>query len=203
MKVEKPSINHIFCDNAQYAIPVGGLAERVRKGLLASSSAVGLWPDDDKFEESWNMPAYNRLSSWMIRIVLQGIDRELARSQMPETVWLGANHVEHLMPQAWEPHWPLPPAAMEAAGVARHAAVHAFGNLTLVNAKLNATLSNAPWSQKRTLLAEHTSSALNRALLARPEWVEVWDEAAISTRGQWLLGVARQVWPYPGTAAGE
>ena len=105
--------------------------------------------------------------------------------------------VEHLLPQDWEAHWPLPEDADPGAAKARRAAfLHRFGNLTLLTKALNPSLSNGPWSEKREAIRQHCLLALSLRAVAE----EIWDEDAIEQRTAELFEMARRVWPRP-TAA--
>ena len=99
------------------------------------------------------------------------------------------------MPQAWHQNWPLPQGADDdEAIVNRDRAVHTIGNLTLVNGRLNASLSNAAWDSKRKALADHSVMFLNKRLVN--DGPEVWDEQVIEKRAKWLHERAVEVWPY-------
>lgn len=71
--------------------------------------------------------------------------------------------IEHLMPQRWEKHWPLPayvnedPARQELATAERSAAVDRIGNLTLVTSAFNQGVSNLGWDWKRPELAAQSA----------------------------------------------
>ena len=45
--------------------------------------------------------------------------------------------------------------------IQRERVIHTIGNLTLLNSRLNAALSNGPWDSKREGLAEHSVLFLN------------------------------------------
>ena len=62
--------------------------------------------------------------------------------------------------------------------------IHTIGNLTLVNYRLNPTLSNEPWDSKRKTLADHSVLFLNKRLVNKGP--SAWDEAAIEKRAKWL-----------------
>ena len=79
----------------------------------------------------------------------------------------------------------------------REMVLHTFGNLTLINGKLNPHVSNGPWSLKKGAILEHSALTLNRQLRR----FETWDEVAIRARGEELFELARQVWPFPGRRA--
>jgi hypothetical protein len=70
-------------------------------------------------------------------------------------------------------------------------ALHTIGNLTLLTAKLNQSLSDAPWSEKRSALQEYGLMTLNGALAHQ----NAWDETAIRERAEKLLVKALTVWP--------
>lgn len=59
---------------------------------------------------------------------------------------------QHVLPQTWHPHWPLPAemAKDEAAVADCNRSIRTIGNLTLVNGRPNSSLSNAPWDSRRS-----------------------------------------------------
>ena len=140
-------------------------------------------------------PLYRFLTQRRLRMVLTGIEEHLRtpKAESPEAP--KDLHIEHIMPQAWYVHWPLPVDADGVEATAnRNRAVHTIGNLTLVNGRLNPSLSNAPWNKKRKALAEHSVMFLNKRLVN--DGLEIWDEQAIQDRAKWLHGRAVQVWPH-------
>ena len=68
----------------------------------------------------------------------------------------------------------------------RNRAVHTIGNLTLVNKRLNSSLSNGPWIEKRKALADHSVMFLSKRLVH--DGPEIWDEYAIEARAKWARG---------------
>ena len=76
----------------------------------------------------------------------------------------------------------------------RNRAVHTIGNLTLVNKRLNSSLSNGPWREKRAALADHSVMFLSKPLVHGGP--EIWDEHAIEARAKWLHAHAVKVWPH-------
>ena len=64
---------------------------------------------------------------------------------------------------------------------------------TLVNGRLNVSLSNVPWTNKRETLGQHTVLFLNKQLLEKAP--DVWNEEMIAERAKRLLKVATRVWP--------
>jgi hypothetical protein len=76
----------------------------------------------------------------------------------------------------------------------RERVLHSLGNLTLVNGRLNPTLSNGPWETKRQLLADHAVLHMNKELFNGYAGRD-WNEATIHERGKTLAERARSVWP--------
>ena len=85
-------------------------------------------------------------------------------------------------------------SSLAAALRARFRVVHTIGNLTLVNGRLNASLSNAAWASKRKTLADHSVMFMNKLLVN--DGPEIWDEQAIEQRATWLHERAVEVWPH-------
>lgn len=158
-----------------------------------------LWPDDRRLEDAFvGRPLYRLLTQGRIRIVLEGIEEEL-RTYNVELPNAPRNlTIEHVMPQAWRASWELPDDVededKELAAHRRDDVVHRIGNLTLVTERLNSTLSNAPWSDKRGTLDKHSVLFLNKTLLDNAP--DVWDEAAIAERAKQLCAAAAKVWPH-------
>ena len=192
------------------ALFLGLINELENSGPLSAGDAVvsylseqrahaNLWPDDREVEKAFvELPLYWSLTRGRLRIVLEGIEEEL-RSPMAETQEVPRGlTIEHLMPQKWQENWPfavVPTDSEEA--VARHEnrnrIIHSIGNLTLVNFRLNPSLSNSPWRCKRPKLLEHAVLFLNKKLLQ--EAPDEWDEDAILGRSMQLARLACRVWP--------
>lgn len=166
-----------------------------QKVLLGKTGDAVDWPGDDEFRSAWlHQPAYDRLGSAKLEMVLLAVDREL-RSQKGEKISIDDElTIEHVIPQAWEEFWPLPDGPdPEKRGVARDMALHTFGNLTLLTQKLNTAVSNGPYMDKRPEIAAQSALRLNSYFQS----ADAWDEDAISTRGKELFNEAMKVWPRP------
>lgn len=169
-------------------------ADKILLSFLGEqTSQATLWPSDSELRDRFvTAPLYNWLTRGRLRMVLTGIEEQL-RTDKAETQEVPQNlQIEHVMPQAWHANWPLPDD--EDATAHRERAVHTIGNLTLVNNRLNPSLSNAPWNSKREALADHSVLFLNKLLVNRGPLV--WDEVAIEERAQWLHRKAIKVWPH-------
>ena len=178
---------------------VAHVGDTVLEYLAEQTAHANLWPDDRTLEDAFlTLPLYWSLTRGRLRLVLEGIEEEL-RSNMAESQIVPRGlTIEHIMPQKWQENWPLPAdvtdveRAMEERDH-RNRIIHSIGNLTLVNGNLNSSLSNAPWTDKRKTLSQHTVLFLNKELLE--EAPDVWNEEMIAERAKRLSKVAAQVWP--------
>lgn len=156
-----------------------------------------LWPDDPQLTDAFvRRPLYRILTRGRLRIVLEGIEEELRTNKVEDPNVPRNLTIEHVMPQEWRTNWELPNGVEDPDQAARDRDhfVHRIGNLTLVTKRLNSTLSNAPWHEKRKTLGEHSVLFLNKTLL--DDAPDVWDEAAIEERAKQLCAAAAKVWPH-------
>ena len=163
--------------------------------LCEQTSQAARWPDNSELLNRFmTAPLYKMLSRGRLRMVLEGVEEAL-RDRRAESHEVPSNlHIEHVMPQAWISNWPLPRHANREEAVAKRAhAIHTIGNLTLVNRRLNASLSNAPWKSKRKTLADYSILYLNKRLVKKGP--DKWDEDAIEKRGKWLHRQVASIWP--------
>lgn len=179
---------------------VGG---SVRDFLASQRSEVGYWPDDDELRrELGTLPIYRKLSRGRLRMVLESIEdhwRGWVRGQSSAAgmrIRRNAYAIEHIMPQAWLKHWPLPGGLLEGD---RDARIHRLGNLTLLTRKLNSAVSNGPWNGntgKAAHLQEKDVLLLNSRLLRQYATTQ-WDEAGIDERTSEAIETILAIWPVP------
>lgn len=173
-------------------------ADRVVVSSLGEQTAQAtLWPNDQELRNMFlTAPLYQWLTRGRLRMVLTGIEEQL-RTDMAESQEVPKNlHIEHIMPQAWHRNWSLPGGEEDDSDAAtyRDQSIHTIGNLTLVNGRLNSSLSNAPWESKRETLGDHSVLFLNKQLVNKGP--EIWDEQAIEKRAGWLHNKAVKIWPH-------
>ena len=127
------------------------------------------------------------------KMVLVAVEHEL-RGDKSESLGSTDNlTIEHIMPQKWETHWRLPAENSSQEDVERrNESVNYLGNLTLTTSKLNATLSNAPWSEKSQTLDKHSTLFLNKDLLGSAP--AEWNEGTIRDRTERLIQRVIQIW---------
>ncbi len=175
----------------------GQLTRSAFQALLLNSGSDDVfdWPTDEQFATAWNtVDAYRVLKPIRVEMVLRAIE-EASRHAMAEPV-LFKNRltVEHVMPRAWETHWPLPAGLDEtAARDAREELIHDFGNLTLLTQELNSTVSNGPAEQKLAAIREHSNLQLSKWFHKHTTWTEEY----IRQRGRALFDKALAVWSRP------
>lgn len=176
-------------------------AKAVRNFLLAQDAESTRWPGNEEFEKAWlNRPIYEGLTRARVRIVLEALELEMYTEKTEKITIDSKLTIEHVLPQEWETHWPLPAEpAIDEATKRRDHLLHTIGNLTLVTESLNPAMSNGPWASKKAALSEHTALAMNRKLIALQEW----NDAAIETRSQALFVLATKIWPRPNSLNGS
>lgn len=160
------------------------------------------FPTDDQFREAFgSVPIYGRIKPRRIQDIMWELNEATRSKFQIASQRTDSVSVEHVMPQDWPEHWPLPDGTVpdDAARMdpriaeaieARNARLHRLGNLTLVTIPLNSSMRHDPWSEKRPRFANDTF-ALNLELAAN----EVWDEDGIDRRGSKLAECAVHVWP--------
>lgn len=174
----------------------------VLREVLGALSGADEWPSDEVFRRNWvGRQFYGYFRRDRVLMILQALEhRYQSRNGKAEPLmsfdW-SQLQIEHIMPQSWATHWPLPDGLM---AEERKANIQGIGNLTLVSKKLNPSLSNAPWFDldperpgKRSGLNAHTMLMINRKLLNECE--SGWSDDAISARAERLFLDAKDIWP--------
>ena len=157
------------------------------------------WPTDQDLELAFTtLPLYRLLTRGRLRLVLEGIEEKYREYSHAEQAQAPRNlTIEHILPQTWQTHWPLPVTGDEhEASQNRNRLLHTIGNLTLVTRKLNSAASNAPWKEKCKTLKKHSILRLNHNLLAEYE-NGPWDENTIQARNKEMAALVAKIWPRP------
>ena len=199
--------NRLFLDLVPLTrLSADKLVTTVERRLLENKGDNERWPDDEEFYSAWmKLHFYSRLTRARVRMILEALE-EAERPEKVEDQSCPRNlTIEHLLPQDWEEHWPIPEGAGRAeALIRRENLIHSIGNLTLLSEKLNAAQKNYPWqdfdnnagrriSGKRSELERQTVLFLNKELASLNDW----DEDGIEQRSAELFGVAERIWTYP------
>jgi uncharacterized protein with ParB-like and HNH nuclease domain len=200
--------NNIFLSLCRNLRKEGFSPENLSKQLMELKGESTEWPSDAAFGNSWrDGNAYESLGNPKLVHIFKRINETYVTGKMEALSLEGSLTVEHLLPQNWQEHWPLPDGskgldfielftapegdARAAASRVRNAALQTLGNLTIVTQPLNSAASNAEWKNKRSELISHSLLPINQHLYA----VETWDEKAIAARGADLFARAIKLWP--------
>ena len=177
----------------------GTIADTLASFLGSQTADSRLWPTDYQLRNALvDLPLYRLLTRGRLRMVLEAIENLLRCSKSEEEhAPRGKLTIEHVLPQQWQTHWPLPSGTDPVAGeIERERILHSLGNLTLVNNRLNPALSNAPWPEKQSALAEHSVLHLNKQLL--DGWRDSdFQESEIRSRGEILADRVAAIWAGP------
>ncbi len=155
--------------------------------------------DSDLLTAVFELPLYGRIAQYKVHAVLEALDAASQSSKSPMLTLTEKLTIEHVMPQAWKTHWPLPADARadaiaeQKAEARRDVMLNTLGNLTLITGSFNSSLQNAAWSAKRPELLKYAKLNLTQYFHG-PEANE-WDENAIKKRTEHLFRLLIQVWP--------
>lgn len=176
------------------------------KALSGGEGEISRWPDDAELREFLlTRDVYGWISQPRLTMALAAVEATLYSNKVDIPEVADDLSLEHLIPQTWEGHWalvdeagsPLEGDQLEQAIDRRARCLHRIGNLTIVTAPLNSSMSNGPWTQKRKDLNHHSKLLLNARLAER----ETWDEDAVEDHTAWLVERIVQIWPGPNEAS--
>ena len=194
------------------------LTRNLRRGALTPEDIVrqlseltvesAEWPSDSTFREAWmTKHAYQVMNNPKIVWLLTRLSNTYLGNKMETVLVDGPLTVEHILPQAWIEHWPLPGGAKGLNSIElwsaqpsdqnvvatrnRNAALQTLGNLTILTQALNSAASNGPWDNKKPELLKHSLLPVNQQLHDVPTW----NEGAITRRGEDLFERAVKLWP--------
>lgn len=180
----------------------GELAGVIESFLSSQQSASTYWPGDEEITRTLATDAfYRRFSKAMQRVILQAVEdwyRGYATPGLSKTgsrVPRDNKQVEHILPRNWKANWPVEDVVAQAD---RDDHVNRLGNLTLITASLNASVSNGPWlgeKGKRAALNKHDVLLMNRELSKVSG--DGWNEQLIDQRTAELTKALLDTWPVP------
>jgi uncharacterized protein with ParB-like and HNH nuclease domain len=199
--------NRVFLQLTKGLRRDGVTAANLVKQLLALSGESSEWPTDIQFKEAWvNRPLYDLGNSRLVYLLLR-LNETYMNGKMEPLSFETQPTIEHLMPQDWVSHWPLPDGSSglddleqmmaddndprARASEARDRIIQRIGNLTLLMQPLNSAQSNSPWIEKHPHLMKNSLLPINQDL----HDVSVWDESSIASRSLNTFDRALKVWP--------
>ncbi len=167
--------------------------ETMVKFLNSQTNDTLMWPNDRILSANLTNRRMARMNVRRRKMVLVEIERYMRENSMAEQLGPTKNlTIEHIMPQQWQTNWRLPISASHEAADRREERVHSLGNLTLTTGRLNASLSNGPWDEKRTALENHSTLLLNNELLSGTQGE--WNEDVIERRSAVLASRILDIW---------
>ena len=193
--------NRPFLDLIRHLENQGTITARaVEQFLLASEGEGARFPTDAELKRAiLDHPLYQWWPQYRVRAVLEALDAALGNAESGAHAQPSALAIEHILPQKWDEHWPVPkalhknPQGKQAFTEQRDRLKHTLGNLTLVASSLSPALSRSPWDVKKAELLRCSQPGLSREL----HELEGWAEREILARGEVLADAACVLWPYP------
>lgn len=199
--------NNLFVEVAAY-LKAHGVNEGSYFDVMESKKAADTsrFPSDEEFASAIRTrPQYGWIQQHRIKLILEELEFAMRdRFNVQGTLQDGLT-IEHVMPQKWPMHWPLPSGniapldlatgldeAMRSEVEARQAVIQTLPNLTLLTPPANSSASNLNFEAKRVRLRE-SLLGMNIAIASEA----VWDEQAIIKRGEALAAAAIALWPSP------
>ena len=177
------------------------MAQVARAELLKPTEPTGVWPPDSAFCNGWlNRPLYVKSRPDRSVMILRALNDALRTNKSENIALPDKLTVEHLLPQQWEEvHYPLPTSVSldddETTEQRRDRLTNTVGNLTLLTAPLNASISNGPFKKKASEIASLSDLRINA--IFRECQFDDWDEHDIVERGEKLFETAKIIWPLP------
>jgi len=192
--------------------------DELRKLLCSLNGDASRWPRNEEFRNACQKNSIypGTIETPKMRAILVELELELRQSARTEDSFgadVGHLDIDHILPQSWYEHWPLPDGSAsswtESYGIEqkrligmdldekeqsilfRERSIPTLGNLTLLNLSVNREAQHKPFDVKKELLRENTNLRLNVPLLG----LETWDEKTIKERGEKLADVALRIWP--------
>jgi hypothetical protein len=153
--------------------------QAIRSFLMSQTAETRYWPDNEEISrELAKMTIYRKISRSRLRMVLEALEDHRLGYSVGGKDYAGMRvarnkyWIEHIMPQSWEGSWPPPTSGTSHERTER---IHSLGNLTLLTAKLNGSVSNGPWagdSGKQAALRKHDVQPHRHFLCHRRSWSE-------------------------------
>jgi hypothetical protein len=204
------SYNKIFLNLTKAMRQAGPTPQALITFLSRLQGDSAAWPPDAVFSETWQTrPAYEVLNNAKLVHVLRRVCETYLNNLNEQIAIDGPVTVEHILPQNWIEHWPLPSGEQgltdqelwdtdpddprTVATRHRNAALQTMGNLTILTQELNSSVSNSAWLKKKPGILVASLLPINQQL----HEYDSWDEKGIQKRSEELFQRALTVWPGP------
>ncbi len=200
------------------ALRANGVSRKSFAAVMAESEGeTTRFPSDQDLAKAIQQrPQYTTMVTSRLSFVLGALERA-AHSKFDEVQGLRDGlTIEHLLPDDWAPHWPLPSKAKAPLDYVvpaddpcrqeiefRQNLKHCLGNLTLLTMPNNSRLGNLPFTQPEASTGLSKREVLHRSLLRMNQEIaghSEWGEAQILSRGELLTKRAIALWPHSESA---
>lgn len=204
--------NKIFISLIRTLYKNGTTAKAFKDALRNQIGESVAFPSNEQFKTAWmNIEVYRTLSSAKLVHILKKLNDTFTSGMNEKIIFSEQPTIEHIMPQSWIEHWPLPDgvkgithyeiysnknntdeiykSAIEKT-LTRNKTIHTIGNITILSKALNSHQSNAPWDQKRNEMRNHSLLPINHHICNS----ENWDEESITKNSELLFSKALTIW---------
>jgi uncharacterized protein with ParB-like and HNH nuclease domain len=159
--------------------------QALKKVLLAKN-----YPPDRRIQQCIpTAKLYDNRGRQKICLILETINRHLSKGAGGFTILDSKPSVEHILPQTPSEQWKNELA--EDLERTYQDYLHTLGNLTLVTQEWNLELSNAPFSNKKQILAKH-GLKINSDYFSQE--IDSWNEESIIQRANFLTKNFLEIW---------
>jgi hypothetical protein len=192
-------------------------AESFKELLKSKTAETNLWPSDTLLlERLTERPLYreekNKTKS--ISNILLEVEQSIRGSKQEKVKFVNSGlTIEHILPQTWYEFWPLDDEfiSKEDFDISVHAVMteedkegkyhriekrnkilHSIGNLTILTASLNPSVSNSSFDIKKQEIAQQSTVVLNTYFQNK----FTWNEEEILKRSKYLFEQIRKIWVY-------
>lgn len=151
-------------------------------------------PRDKQIEKACHKNKYSNKKALAILYLLETAIRE-GKPHATKLYSFERYTLEHIMPRSWKENWELYNPYTEDD---REEAIYCLGNLAMLPSRLNTSISNASWNDKkngkgRNLGISHYAADMET--LVGVITANVWNESTISGRADWIAEKANEIWP--------
>ena len=161
--------------------------ENIKSELLKYTEVTNRFPDDDEFKSAFTTATLvNKYSREVLFcIALYQLNNDFTDN--PKLNLWGFS-VEHMMPKKWRNHWHnLPDGADDSL---RDYKLLTLGNLTLVKGKLNSSMRDSNWVNKKEALRKFSTLRQTTDYTTKDDW----NESEMNSRAESLYNSAIQIW---------
>lgn len=171
-------------ENSQLETVLYGLAKSIRDGASVNDAIISLrefTPDDVRFGEAFGRATISRRQT--ARYVLRELELDERTTEELDVGPPNRVHVEHIYPQTpiaqnrWSNH---------------SSAINRIGNLTLLSRRLNTTIRNAEFIEKKPYY-DQSEILITKGLSIYDDWSMV----QLETRQAVLAERASEIWSFP------